>query len=118
MRSIVKGASVTIQATVYLDQAKTIIANITGATIIFIAKRRADDLDTAVLFSKSVGSGITIILAAAGRCDVVLLASDTNALVQKQMYYEVVVRLADGVTFIRNGVKEIQLLGNVIKVLP
>ena len=118
MRAIVKGASVTIQTTVYLDQARTLIANITGATIIFVAKRRADDLDSALVFTKSVGSGITITAPLSGRCDIILDASDTNALTQKSLFYEIVVRLADGVTFIRNGVNEVQLLGNVRKVLP
>lgn len=115
-RSIIRGSTVTIQATVYTDQSKQTVANLTSATIFCIVKKRSEDLDTEALFSKSVGSGITIVGATTGRCDIVFTATDTNTQL-KQLYYEIVVKLSDG-TVIRNGINEIKMYGNVRKVLP
>lgn len=116
-KAFIRGATCTIQATVYIDQTKTVPANIGGATIFCIVKKRPEDLDTEALFSKSVGSGIIIVDALNGRCDINFTATDTN-LNLKQCYYEIVVELADGVTVIRNGINEIKIYGNVRKMLP
>lgn len=113
-RAFIRGSSLTIEATVYTDQTKTVAADITGATIYCIVKKRSEDLDGEALFSKSVGSGITIVDATAGRCNVAFTATDTNITI-KQCYYEIVVELQDGVTVIRNGVNEVRVCGNVRK---
>ena len=115
-KAFIRGSSITIQATVYTDQTKTVAADITSATIFCIVKKRPEDLDTEAIFNKSVGSGITIVTPLAGRCDISFSASDTN-LIFKQVYYEIVVKLASG-TVIRNGINEIKVYGNVRKVLP
>ena len=115
-KAFIRGSSITIQATVYTDQTKTVAADITSATIFCIVKKRPEDLDSEAIFSKSVGSGITIVTPLAGRCDISFSASDTN-LIFKQVYYEIVVKLASG-TVIRNGINEIKVYGNVRKVLP
>lgn len=117
MRTIIKGSSITIFSIIYLDQAKTLIANLTGATITNIVKRRADDLDANAIFTKSVGSGITITDAVNGKCSIVWSAANTNSLIEKKIYYETIVKLSDG-TIIRNGVNEIAVSGNVLKILP
>ena len=109
--------SIKIEATIYTDHTKTVAADITGATIFCIVKKRPEDLDSEALFSKSVGSGITIVTPLAGRCNIAFTATDTN-LTLKQVYYETVAKLADGVTVIRNGINEVRIYGNVRKALP
>jgi hypothetical protein len=116
-KAFIRGSSLTIESTIYKDQAKTEIADITSATIFCIVKKRPEDLDSEALFSKSVGSGITIVTPLAGRCDITFTATDTN-ITFKQCYYETVVKLADGVTVIRNGINEVRVYGNVRKALP
>jgi len=116
-KAFIRGSSLTIEATIYTDHTKTVAADITGATIFCIVKKRPEDLDSEALFSKSVGSGITIVTPLAGRCNIALTATDTN-LTLKQVYYETVAKLADGVTVIRNGINEVRIYGNVRKALP
>jgi hypothetical protein len=116
-KAFIKGSSLTIEATIYKDQAKTEIADITDAEIYCIVKKRPEDLDSEALFTKTVGSGIEIINGAAGRCDITFTASNTN-LTLKQCYYETVVLLTDGETVIRNGINEVKIHGNVRKELP
>jgi hypothetical protein len=116
-KAFIRGSSLTIEATVYTDQTKTVAADITSATIYCIVKKRPEDLDSEALFSKSVGSGITIVTPLAGRCNIAFTATDTN-ITLKQCYYEIVVELQDGVTVIRNGINEVRVYGNVRKALP
>lgn len=116
-RAFIRGSSFTIESTVYKDYARTEIADITDAYIVCMVKKRAEDLDSEALFTKTVGAGIEIINAASGRCDITFTASDTN-ITLKQVYYETVVELQDGVTVIRNGVNELKVYGNVRKELP
>jgi|LakMenE01Jun11ns_1017448.scaffolds.fasta_scaffold9722775_3 hypothetical protein len=116
-KAIIRGATCTIQTTVYTDQTKTVAANITGATIFCIVKKRPEDLDSEAIFTKSIGSGILIVNATGGRCDITFTATDMN-LTLKQFYYETVVELADGVTVIRNGINEVKVYGNVRRALP
>jgi hypothetical protein len=116
-KAIIRGASCTIQSTVYTDKSKTVVANINGATIFCIVKKRPEDLDSEAIFSKSIGSGIVIVNGFAGRCDVTFTATDTNLTI-KQFYYETVVELSDGVTVIRNGINEVKVYGNVRRALP
>jgi hypothetical protein len=116
MATIVKGSSFDILATVYSnwtgDTATSTLANLTGATIQAYFKNRQGDLDSAAVFNK-VGS---IVSAVDGTLKVTVAASDTNGLSQQKLYYEVVVKMADG-TFIRTGVVELFLDGNVLKTL-
>lgn len=114
---IVKGSSITIEGTAYTDQSQTTKANLTSATITFICKRRADDADGAALFTKTLGSGVTITDAANGAYTVVISASDTNSLTFKFIYYETVIKLSSG-AYIRNGVNELPLYANLKVSLP
>ena len=115
-KAFIRGSSLTIESTIYTDQTKTQAADITGATIFCIVKKRPEDLDSEALFSKSVGSGITIVTPLAGRCDIEFTPSDTN-ITLKQCYYETVAKLTTG-KVIRNGINEVRVYGNVRKALP
>jgi hypothetical protein len=115
---IIRGRSATIEATIYRDKDNSIIADLTGATSITLtAKKREEDLDTEALFVKSVGSGVTVISATAGRANVQIDAADTNSLTLKKIVYEIVAKLSDG-TIIGNGVRTVEVFGNVKKTLP
>jgi translation initiation factor 1 (eIF-1/SUI1) len=114
---IIRGRSATIEATIYLDKANGILADLSGATIYTIFKKREEDLDTEKLFEKSIGSGVTVVSATAGTIKTVINPVDTNSLTVKKIVYETVAKLADG-TLIGNGVKTIEIYGNVRKILP
>lgn len=53
--------------------------NLTGKSIWFTAKTSYSQADPGV-FQKTLGSGITIVSAANGQCQVVIAATDTNSL--------------------------------------
>ena len=50
-KAFIRGSSLTIEATIYTDHTKTVAADITGATIFCIVKKRPEDLDSEALFS-------------------------------------------------------------------
>lgn len=113
---MIKGASFQIVATVYTDQTRTAVQDITGASVTVVFKKSANDTDANALFTRAVGSGVTLTDPTNGvfTCDV--LASQTNALSYQTIYWEAVVKV--GSTIIRNGIKELVLDGNVLKTLP
>jgi hypothetical protein len=113
----VKGSTIKITTTFYLDAAKTLIANLTGATVRFMIKRQVNDPDSTAIITKNVGSGITLTLPLLGICETLIVAADTNALSDSKVYFEIVAKLADGVTYIRSGSEELILKSNVAKVL-
>lgn len=114
---MIKGESVYIPFTVYRDQAKTQIADLTSSTIYCIGKKRLEDLDASKLFEKSIGSGVTIVSAVDGTAQVELTPSDTNGYSIKEFYFEVVVKLSGG-QVIRTGSNTMYLLNNTRKTLP
>jgi hypothetical protein len=113
---MIKGASFQITATVYQDQNRTAAQPLTGGSVTVVFKKSANDTDAQALFTKTVGSGVTLTDAGNGvfTCDV--LASDTNGLSYQTIYWEAVVKV--GSTIIRNGIKELTIEGNVLKTLP
>jgi hypothetical protein len=113
--TITKGTSLTIQSTVYTDNLVT-KANLTGATVTALFKKRFDDTDANALLTKSVGTGVTLSDPTVGRCDVALLASETNDLSYGSIFFEILVKLASG-QYIRSGIEEIVLEQNVVKTL-
>lgn len=119
MRELIKGQTIQVTSTFYTDEAKTTLANLTGASIYFIAKYRPDDTDANKIFEKTLGSGITVVTLTDGTkvAVTVISASDTNSLTVKQIYCESIAKLADG-TIIRNGINPIEVKGNVRTILP
>ncbi len=117
---MIKGESVYIPFTVYRDQAKTQIANLTDATIYCTAKKRTEDLDTEKLFEKSIGSGVTVVSAVDGTAQIEIAPSDTNGYTVKQFYFEVIVKLSASQAnqVIRTGSAVMSLLNNTRKTLP
>lgn len=111
---IFKGTSVIIEGTVY--QKTDVLANLSGSTITVLIKRNHNDSDADALYTKTIGSGVTITDAANGRFDVQILSSETNSLGFNIIYWEALVKLSTG-QHIRTGVEEIELVDNLIKVL-
>jgi hypothetical protein len=116
MITIVKGSSVDILATVYSywtgDASTSVIANLTGSTINAYFKNRPGDSDANAVFTK----GGVVTDPTNGICKVTIAAADTNTLSQPKLYYEIVIKMADG-TYIRTGVQDIILDPNVGKTL-
>ena len=110
MDEVVRGSSVKIDSTIYIDEGIT-IANLTLANIVFIAKQRSLDSDTNALFTKTIGSGIVVVSESAGTITTYLTPQDTNY-TNDLIFWELVVTLSDG-TVIRNGVNKFRLVGNV-----
>jgi hypothetical protein len=64
-----------------LDRATGLPADITGWTSFrFLAKDHLEDLDADAVVTKTLGGGITIIQAATGLVEVLIVAADTSAL--------------------------------------
>jgi hypothetical protein len=114
---IIKGSSIKISGTAYLDQDETQVADLTGATIEFIVKRRVDDADGSALFTKTIGSGVTVVSAVAGTYTITISPSDTNSLLDRVIYRETVIKLSGG-GVIRNGRNELNLYENLKSALP
>lgn len=112
---IIKGSTTKFVNTVYSDYAALTIANIAGASVKMYVKLFADDLDVNALINKNG----TVTDGPNGLCEVLITAADTNTLTSAQtdLVYEIVVKLADGVTFYRSGVMPFNVLTNVIKTL-
>lgn len=70
--------------------------DLTDATIAFTAKRSI--ADSATVFQKTVGSGVTVTNAAGGLASVLLAAGDTTALPDRTiaLHYDVEVVESDG----------------------
>jgi len=113
----VKGATDKIVCTVYSvwtgSPSTSTVQDITGATIKGFFKASEFDADGSALFTKT-GS---ITNATGGVCEIPIAATDTNSLTQQTIAFEVVAKLADGVTYIRSGSQPLALLSNVGKVL-
>lgn len=113
---IIKGQSVSIISTVYSNwtgnPATSTIADITGSTIKMYVKVRETDLDAAAVLT--LNGAVTD--GPNGICTVPIAASDTNALSYTDIFYEIVVKLADG-TYQRNGVQLFNLKPNLGKTL-
>jgi hypothetical protein len=112
MDGLVKGSSAKFVSTVYLDDNGT-LANVAGATIKLQIKKRDTDTDAQALLLKT-GS---ITSAALSTMEVPITAAESLALGSyNEVVYEIIVKLADG-SFIRSGVKKLQLLPQVLKTL-
>jgi len=110
MVEIVRGSSVKIESTVYVDEGVT-PANLTLAYITFIVKKRSLDSDASALYTKVIGSGLSVVSETAGTINVFLTPTDTNYS-DSFLFWELIVTLSDG-TVIRNGVNKFRLVGNV-----
>lgn len=113
---IIKGEDFEIYATVYQqwtgDVETSQVANCAGATISCKMKNRPDDADASAVIDVA-GS---IVSASLGQVKVVITAAQTNTLGQAKLYGEILVKLSGG-TY-RRGKFELNMEGNVIKVLP
>ena len=110
----IKGASFKLKTTAYGETG--LVQSIVGATITTSVKKNISDLDNAALFTKTVGTGVVITDGINGVCETSVNASDTNAISQAKIFFEVLIKLADGVTYIREK-GEIELEQNIIKTL-
>ena len=115
---IIRGNTTPLISVCYLDSWGNQIADVTGATIKAVFKKNPKDSGADVIIpTKRVGSGVTIIAPGTnGVVQTLLTATETNAISQNKIFFELVVKLADG-TFIRNGIEEIEVTGNVLKTL-
>lgn len=114
---ITRGQTVPIRTKFYTDKNNGILANLTGATIKFIVKKNSRDTDTDALYTKLVGSGITVLSPlTGGEIETILTAADTNVIAQNKIYVEGIAKLSD-LSFVRTGIDEIEVEGNVLKVL-
>ena len=102
-----KGQTAKIESVVFTDDGLT-TANLNGSSIRFMLKKNPADPDSQALLTKNIGSGIDITNATGGICQVTLTAADTNNLSYLSLYFEILVKLADG-TYIRTGMHEIVL---------
>lgn len=114
---IVRGSSNEVAFTAYKVWAKDVdsrqVADITGSTIKMFIKARATDPDSAAILTLNgvVVDGVN------GKGKVVITAANTNNLSYQSLVYEIVTKLADGITYIRNGVQDLNINMNVGKVL-
>lgn len=109
---IVKGSSVKFSLTVYIDDAATTLANLTGATIKLMVKNRITDPDASALVDRT---GV-VTDAVNGLAEVVMLAADSMALNYFSLKMEIVVKLSDG-SYIRTGPIDLHLIEAVKKTL-
>jgi hypothetical protein len=110
--ALTKGNSLKFVCTVYTDADNKVLADLTGALVKLIVKRRDTDLDSAALVNKA--GAVTSIQN--GTCEALLLASESNSLFYNRVVWEIVVKLLDG-TFIRTGAQPLDLETNVLKAL-
>jgi hypothetical protein len=68
-----------------LRQADGTPLNLVGASLWFTIKRSAEDSDAQAVTQKTIGSGITVMDAAAGRADVRIAAANMAALPSKRI---------------------------------
>lgn len=113
---IIKGRTATLSGVVYSTwtgyASTSTVADISGGTVKAYFKNSEFDLDASavVTLTGSVVSG------PAGTYTVPILASDTNALTQRDLFYEVVVKVG-ATTYYGSGSDVITLLNNVGKTL-
>lgn len=113
---IIKGEDFEIYATVYQqwtgDVETSQVANCAGAAVSCMLKNRPDDADGDAVLSLT-GS---VVDAVNGRVKVPVTAAQTNDKSQAKLYGEILVKLAG--TVYRRAKFELNMEGNVIKVLP
>lgn len=107
-----KGTSFRIHSVIYQDELT--LANLVGATATAMLKKDATDPDASAVASYTIGSGIQD----AGNSILVttIPASATNNLSFQKLFFEILVKLADG-TFIRSETDEINLKRNIVNTL-
>lgn len=120
---IVKGETATFEGTAYSYwtgvAATSTIADITGATIKTLIKRNLGDADGAAVINVT---GV-VLSGTAGTFRSTITAAVSNALTEitdkaVDWYYEHVIKLADGTTYIRSGAGFVTILPNVLNTLP
>lgn len=116
--NIIKGSTAVLQFTTYSywsgDPATSTVANITGATIKAFIKQREGDADAAVVIPVIIGA---VVDGINGIGSIPLTAANTNDLSYKSLVMEIVVKMADGTTYIRSGVFPLVIDSNVAKTL-
>ncbi len=70
--------------------------DLTGALIVFTAKKRREDPDIDAVISLSVGRGITITDSANGQFQVKIPAATTNVLEIRRYFYDIQIDLQSG----------------------
>lgn len=109
---IVKGSDCKFHGIAYMDDAKTILANLVAAQVKLFVKAREKDTDAQALFTVA---GI-VTSTSESTFEATMPASITNSINYSKVVAEIVIKLADG-SFIRSGVQELTLDQNVGKTL-
>ena len=111
------GTTFRIVSTVWLDN-KITLANITGSVVTVFFKRGLQDGDASAVIKKdnALIGGVTFITPLAGKLETLILASDTNRLMNNKLYVEVLVKMADG-NYIRSETDEVEFERNIINTL-
>ena len=113
----VRGSTIKIKSTVYLDKDALTLANLTGSTIKTLLKADANDTDALALLTKTTGAGIVVVGdPALGICETTITAAESNIITRATVFVEVIAKLSDG-SFIRSGIDRLELSGNVVKTL-
>lgn len=115
---IIKGSTFAINAIAWAiwtgNAATSTRANCTGATVKGYFKERLTDLDAD---AKLTING-TVVSGPDGTVRIPVTAAQTNGMSQARLYFQGVVKLADGVTYIRCDVEEVDLGPSLTKTLP
>jgi hypothetical protein len=108
MSTIVRGQTVNIKSTVYLDQDNNLLADLTGAELkgILKADPRESDLNALAVITGSI--------YLPGMAVFNIQAVQTNNINQNIVYFESIVKLANG-SVIRSGITSLTITGNVLK---
>lgn len=115
---ITRGQTEKFTGTVYTDKANGILANLTGSTVQVMMKKNLRDIDADALFTKAIGSGVTLISPlTSGQFEFVFSSADTNGIAQNEVFIEALTKLSDG-SHVRTGPVKYEVKGNVIKTLP
>lgn len=105
---VIKGSAQLFTGTVYSDDVNNIIQDLTGATVKAYVKVSISDSDANALQTITC----TVSNPTSGVWTFVLTSATTNALTQSAIYFDVVAKLSDGVTYIKSGPQTISLIAS------
>jgi hypothetical protein len=108
-----KGKSFRIVSTIYTDDG-VVLADLVGCDARAMLKKDNTDRDSQALATYSLVSGMTVMPES--KIETVIPASVTNNLSFPILYFEILVKLADG-NYIRSDTDEIHIKRNIINTL-
>jgi hypothetical protein len=108
-----KGKSFRIVSTIYTDDG-IVLADLDGCDAKALLKKDETDRDSQAVATFTLVSGMTVMPES--KIETVVPASVTNDLSYPVLYFEILVKLADG-NYIRSDTDEIQIKRNIINTL-